>query len=181
MTAAKPDMRAKRREPETGQDETRAGLPEVIYLDDQRQAGRKKVTSGSSKRQRSIAILVRVHPADAARLKEEAAAAGISVAGYLASGRLGTEAAARPRIYRRRVRADVSAYLQGVVEFRRNNTLLNQQTHAVNTAMLLAEQYGAEVLAKKVDEWRRSLDLMREQNAVPLAAIQAALDDEHEG
>jgi hypothetical protein len=46
----------------------------------------KKVTSGSANRQRTQAILVRVHPVDGERLRKEAAAVGISVAGYLASG-----------------------------------------------------------------------------------------------
>ena len=44
------------------------------------------------------AIRVRVHPADGERLKIEAAAAGMSVAGYLASGRLGDEGRSAPRI-----------------------------------------------------------------------------------
>ena len=73
---------------------SRAGS--VIYLPDQRQRT-KKVTSGSENRQRSTAIRVRVTPADAERLKAEAAAAGMSVAGYLVSGRL--------RLKRRRARA----------------------------------------------------------------------------
>ena len=68
-------------------EETRGGAPEIIYLPDQRQRT-KKVTSGSENRQRSTAIRVRVTPADAERLKTEAAAAGTSVAGYLVSGRL---------------------------------------------------------------------------------------------
>ena len=80
--------------------ETRAAAPDVIYLPDLRQRT-KKVTSGSEKRQRSRAIRVRVFPADEQRLKIEAAAAGMSVAGYLASGRLGDEAPDPPRMNRR--------------------------------------------------------------------------------
>lgn len=88
---------------------------------------------------------------------------------------------ARPRIHRRRVRADVSAFLEGVVELRRSNSLLNQQTRAANTLTLFAEEHGAERLAEEVRAWRRSLDLSREQNAPTHAAIIAALDDEREG
>ena len=86
----------------------------VIHLPDLRQRT-KKVTSGSENRQRTPAIRVRVHPADAERLKAEAAAAGTSVAGYLASGRLGDEAAPRPRI-RRRAPVDVTGFDAGLVD-----------------------------------------------------------------
>ncbi|MBV8577306.1 MAG: hypothetical protein JOZ58_19980 [Acetobacteraceae bacterium] len=153
----------------------------MIYLPDRRQHGRKKVTSGSNKRQRTTAVRVRLHPADLDRLKLEAAEAGMSVAGYLASGRLGTEAAARPRMTRRRMRADVSAFLEGVVEIKRGNSLLNQQTHATNLMMLFAEEHSAARLADEVRAWRLSLDRLWEQNAVTHAAILAALDSEREG
>lgn len=155
--------------------------PEVIHLPDRRQHGRKKVTSGSNKRQRTTAVRVRLHPADLERLKLEAAEAGMSVAGYLASGRLGTEAAARPRMTRRRVRADVSAFLQGVVEIKRGNSLLNQQTHATNLMMLFAEEHSAARLGDEVRAWRLALNRLWEQNAVTHAAILAALDSEREG
>lgn len=181
MTAAKPAPGAKGQPEETAEGETRAGAPEIIYLPDQRQHGRKKVTSGSENRQRTTAIRVRLHPADAARLKEEAADAGMSVAGYLASGRLGEEVAARPRLHRRRVRADVSAFLEGVVEIRRTNSLLNQQTRAANTFALFAEEHGAARLTEEVRAWRRSIDLLLKKFEGPIAAIHAALDDEREG
>ena len=58
-------------------------------------AARKKARSGSEKRQRGAGILVKLTPADHQRVKAEAAAAGISAAGYLVSGRLGEERAFR--------------------------------------------------------------------------------------
>jgi hypothetical protein len=169
-------------EPDAEELETRAGEGKaaVIHLPDERQHGRKKTTSGSNRRQRSIAVLVRLHPADAARLKEEAAAAEMSLAGYLASGRIGAEAAPRPRIHRRRVRVPV-AFLDSMVEFRRVNGLFNQHTRAVNVAMLFAEEHGAAGLAEEVQAWRQELEQFQVQFAPPLAAIHAALDDEREG
>jgi hypothetical protein len=152
----------------------------VIYLPDERQRT-KKVTSGSNRRQRSTAILVRLHPADAGRLKEEAAAAGMSVAGYLASGRLNTEIAFRPRLRRRRASVDVAALMQGMVSFNRALSLLNQQTRALNTLALFAEEHGSEQLAAEVRQSRRELENMRQQFAAPVAAIHAALGDEREG
>ena len=161
--------------------ETRAGLPDVIHLPDVRQP-LKKVTSGSENRQRTKAIRVRLHPADAERLREEAAAAGMSVAGYLASGRLDTETASRPRLRRRNASVDVAALMQGMVSFNRALSLLNQQTRALNTLALFAEEHGAERLAVEVREMRRALETMRRQFDVPVAAIHAALGgDEREG
>jgi hypothetical protein len=113
-------------------------------------------------------------------LKEEAAAAEMSLAGYLASGRLGAEAAPRPRIHRRRVRVP-PAFLDSMAEFRRVNGLFNQHTRAVNVVMLFAEEHGAAGLAEEVRAWRRELERLREQFAAPIAAIHAALDHEREG
>ena len=71
--------------------------------------------------------------------------------------------------------------MQGLVSFNRANSLLNQQTHVANTLALFAEEHGAERLLAEVRELRRGVELLREQFEAPLAAIQAALGDEHEG
>jgi hypothetical protein len=161
--------------------ETRGGnAPAIIHLPDQRQRT-KKVTSGSENRQRTRAIRVRLHPADAERLKIEAAAVGISVAGYLASGRLGDETALRPRIRRRHVAVDVTALLQALVDFNRADNLLNQAIRALNTLVLFAEEHGAARLAEEVHELRRTVDHVRGQFDAPVAAIHAALGDDSEG
>jgi hypothetical protein len=154
--------------------------PAVIHLPDLRQRT-KKVTSGSENRRRTTAVRVRLHPADAERLKTEAAAAGMSVAGYLASGRLGEEAAPRPRIHRRRVTADVAALLQALVDFNRADTLLNQAVRALNTLALFAEDHGSARVLTEVRELRRTVDELRDKFDVPVAAIQAALADDREG
>jgi Mobilization protein NikA len=154
--------------------------PAVIHLPDLRQRI-KKVSSGSENRRRTTAVRVRLHPADAERLKTEAAAAGMSVAGYLASGRLGEEAAPRPRIHRRRVTADVAALLQALVDFNRADTLLNQAVRALNTLALFAEEHGTTRVLTEVRELRRTVDELRDKFDMPVAGIQAALADDREG
>jgi hypothetical protein len=167
-------------EPDAEEAETRGAVQAVIHLPDERQRT-KKITSGSENRQRTQAIRVRLHPADADRLKTEAAAAGMSVAGYLASGRLDTETAFRPRLRRRRASVDVAAFMQGMVSFNRVANLLNQQTRALNTLAVFAEEHGEARLAVEVRELRRELERQRDQFAGPVAAIHAALRDEREG
>ena len=166
--------------PDPEQGATRAAAPAVIHLADERQRS-KKVTHGSENRKRSDAFLVRVHPADGARLRADAAAAGISVAGYLASGRLGPEAAPRPRLRRRAVSVDMAALLKAMVEFSRAGNLLNQQTRAQNTLALFAEERSAAQLLEEVRALGRANGELREQFAVALAAIHGALGDVHEG
>jgi hypothetical protein len=159
-------------------DEARAAA--VIQLSDERQRV-KKVTSGSEKRKRSVAILVRVHPTDAEQLRVDAEAAGMSVAGYLASGRLGPEAAPRPRMRRRQVSADMAAFTKAMVEFRRAATLLNQQARAQNTLALFAKDQGAGQLLDAVRELGRGDELLRDEFKVALAALHAALANDREG
>jgi hypothetical protein len=175
-----PAPRSMTGEPEQGRGQTRAGeLPAVIHLPDLRQPT-KKVTSGSENRQRTQAIRVRVHPADGERLKIEAAAAGTSVAGYLASGRLGDEAAPRPRI-RRRAPVDVTALTQALVAFNRGTSLLNQTAHAANSMALMGGTLGAGRLADELRELRREIEQIKDSFAAPIAAILAALSHDSEG
>jgi hypothetical protein len=141
----------------------------------------KKVTRGSENRKRTAAFLVRVHPADAERLKAEAADAGMSVAGYLASGRLGSEAAPRPRMRQRRAKADVAAMLQALVAFHRANNNLNQTAHTGNMMMMFAAEHGAEKLVEMGRELVDAVRALRDDFAPVLAAIDAALGDDSEG
>jgi hypothetical protein len=141
----------------------------------------KKAASGSENRQRTKAVRVRLHPADLERLKTEAAAVEMSVAGYLASGRLGAETAPRPRLRRRHVPVDVTALLQACVDFRRANSLLNQEAHAQNTLALFAEEQDVVEVLDELRDLRRTNDRLREQFAAALAAIHAALGDDSEG
>jgi hypothetical protein len=175
-TPAPPIAAASEPRPELG--ETRP--PAVIHLADDRQRS-KKVTHGSEKRQRSVGFLVRVHPANAEQLRADAQAAGISVAGYLASGRLGPEAAPRPRMRRRHVSVEMAALLKAMVEFSRAANLLNQQTRAQNTLALFAEERSAVQLLEELRALGRANQELRQQFAVALAAIHGALGDVHEG
>ena len=157
-------------------------MPDVICLPDQRQQGRKKVTSGSQKRRRRNLERFRTDDTEHAALREMVRASGKSLGAYVMQ-LVGIEGGkgSRPRMIRRRVRADVSAFLRGVAEIRRVNSQLNQQTHAANTAMLFAEEHGAARLEDEVRAWRRELERLREQFAGPIAVIHAALDNEREG
>ena len=161
-------------------EETRGGAPSVIYLPDQRQRT-KKVTSGSENRQRSTAIRVRVTPADAERLKAEAAAAGTSVAGYLVSGRLTVEAATRPRMNRRPASADTAALTQALVELNRVGNNLNQIARALNELALVAREQGSRRLELRIEALDAAIRDAPDVLAVPLAAIQAALSRDREG
>jgi hypothetical protein len=155
-------------------------LPPVIHLPDDRQRT-KKVTSGSENRQRTKAIRVRVLPADEQRLKVAAAAAGMSVAGYLASGRLSDEAPAPPRMSRRPVTVDGPALMQALVAFNRVGNNQNQIARGVNELLLIAREQGnarLESLALELADAIRGLPGLFAQ---PVAAILAALDYDREG
>ena len=181
MSVAPAPQTALSAEPDAEKGETRAGAaPAVIHLSDERQA-RKKVTSGSEKRQRSVSVLVRLHPADAERLRTDAAAAGMSPAGYLASGRLSEESSPRPRTRRRHVAADTAALLKAMVDFSRATSLLNQQTRAQNTLALFAEERSATRVLEELQEFGRVNGELRQLFDMALAAIHAALGDVHEG
>jgi hypothetical protein len=161
-------------------EEIRGGAPDVIYLPDQRQRT-KKVTSGSENRQRSTAIRVRVTPDDAERLKNEAAAAGTSVAGYLAAGRLDDESARRPRLSRRPVSVDTLALTQALVELNRVGNNLNQIARALNELALVAREQGSHRLELRIEALDAAIRDAPDVLAVPLAAIQAALSRDREG
>jgi hypothetical protein len=169
-----------REPPGSAAEETRGGVPEVIYLPDQRQCT-KKVTSGSENRQRNTAIRVHVTPADAERLKAEAAAAGTSVAGYLASGRLLSEAATRPRMNRRPVSVDTAALTQALVELNRVGNNQNQIARALNELVLIARDERDRRLETRIEQLADAIRGLPVAFAVSLAAIQAALSRDREG
>jgi hypothetical protein len=166
-------------EAEQAEPEMRARA-DIIYLPDERQRT-KKGTSGSENRQRSKAIRVRVLPADLERLKTEAAAAGVSVAAYLAGGRLGKETANRPRRQRRRQSADVAALLDALVAFNRAGNNQNQTVRALNELLLIAQEQSNARLEGLVLELTEAIRGMPVLFAAPIAAIHAALSDDREG
>jgi hypothetical protein len=161
-------------------EETRAGdAPAVIHLPDLRQP-MKKVTSGSENRQRTTAVRVRLHPADAERLKTEAAAVGMSVAGYLAAGRLGSEAAPRPR-KRGRAPVDAAALTAALVAFNRAGNNQNQTTRALNELLLVARDQSNARLESMVLELADAIRGLPGLFAAPVAAILAAMGHDREG
>ena len=164
---------AEQQEAEPAPQEPRAGA-EIVYLPDDRQRT-KKVTSGSENRQRKSGVFVRLLPADLERLKPEAAAANMSVAGYLASGRLGKEKTFRPRVTRRRSTVDVAALTQAVVAFNRAGNNHNQIARALNELLLIAHEQSNAWLASEVAALAAAIRGLPAMFAEPVAAIMAAL------
>jgi mobilization protein NikA len=157
-----------------------SAAPAVIHLGPPPDlAARKKARSGSEKRQRSAGILVKLTPADHQRVKAEAAAAGMSAAGYLASGRLGEERAFRPRLRRRPI--NEPALMRALAAFHRANNNLNQTARTGNTMMLFAEEHGAVRLAEIGRDLVRAVEEVRADLAPALAAILAAVSGDPQG
>jgi hypothetical protein len=155
--------------------------PAVIQLGPLPDLAPSRTRHGSEKRQRSAGILVKLTPADHERVKTEAAAAGMSAAGYLASGRLGEEAARRPRVSRRRAPVDEKALMTALVAFNRANNNLNQVAHTGNAMMLFAEEHGCERLKELGADLVRAAENLRDDFAAPIAAILAAVADVPQG
>jgi hypothetical protein len=157
--------------------------PAVIHLGPPPDlAAQKKARSGSSKRQRSVGVFVRLLPEQLARLQEDAAAARMSAPGYLLAGRYGEDMAPPPR---RRppaaVPVDRKALMAALVAFNRANNNLNQTAHTGNTMMLFADEHGAERLADIGRDIVRAVEALRGDFAPVLAAILAAVQRDTEG
>jgi len=157
------------------------GQRRILSICPTKRQRRKKATSGSENRQRSKAIRVRVAPADLERLKTEAAAARMSVAGYLASGRLGEETASRPRMTRRRPTVDVGALTDALVAFNRAGNNHNQIARALNELLLVAHEQSNARLASEVEALSEAIRGFPVLFAEPVAAILAALNHDSEG
>jgi hypothetical protein len=121
-------------------------------------------------------VFVRLLPADLARLKPEAAAANMSVAGYLASGRLGKEAAYRPRIGQRRRAVDIVALTDALVAFNRAGNNQNQIARALNELLLVAHEQSNARLASEVAALSEAIRGLPVMFAEPVAAIMAAMN-----
>ena len=167
-------VRAERQESESAAPPAGAGA-DIIYLPDGRQRT-KKVTSGSENRQRKCGVFVRLLPADLERLKPEAAATNMSVAGYLASGRLGKEATYRPRIGQRRRTADIVALTDALVALNRAGNNQNQIARALNELLLIAHEHSNAWLASEVAALAEAIRGLPMMFAEPVAAIMAALN-----
>ena len=129
--------------------------PAVIHLPPPPAAPLKKAPRhGSEKRQRTAGILVKLAPADHQRLKSEAAAAGMSAAGYLASGRLGAETTDRPRL---RVRSrlpklDTELLAHNNAELNHIGSNENQRARVLNELLMYAREIGADRLERIITD-----------------------------
>jgi len=148
--------------------------PDVIYLPDERQQEKKKVKSGSEKRQRSATVALRLLPADFERLKIEAAAARKSVAAYLVSGKFREEKTYRPR--RRGRMVDDAALTKALVAFNRAGSNQNQIARALNELLLIAREQSNARLASEVESLTGAIRGVPAMFGEPVAAIKAALN-----
>ena len=155
-----------------------AELPDVIYLPDETGQPVKKGRSGSAKRKRQAAVLVRMLPAQLERIIAGAAAAKMTVPEYLLTGRL-TDDVSAPRRHRRiRAPADEAALMRALVAFSRANNNLNQLAHAGNRLALLTEQHGGmrdEGIREDVSALSRAVERLHGEFSEPVAAILEAL------
>jgi hypothetical protein len=156
--------------------ETREPPPDVIHLPDQSPRAPKRRRSGSEKRQRSTGIRVRVTPGQQEQLKADAAAAGMSVAAYLLSGRLGDDAAPGPRRWRRHLPAiSVQALARNNAELNKIGSNLNQAVHALNEMALAGRRLDAAA------HLTRPIQRMLEALNIVLAENRQALGHDREG
>jgi len=153
-------------------DDRGADPPAVIHLPDDRQQA-KQVTSGSEKRRRRHVRQTRYDDAELAEFDQRRRAKGLSAGAYTRLAALGDPGL---RHQRGPGPEHVAALLDAMVSFARANSNLNQVARAANTLLLLAQERGSDRLADEARELQRSVDLLREQFAAPLAAIHAALD-----
>jgi hypothetical protein len=154
-------------------------LPDVICLPDEGGQPAKKRRSGSAKRQRQAAVLVRMLPAQLERIHADATAAKMTVPEYLLTGRL-TDDEGVPRRHRRiRAPVDEAALMRALVAFNRANNNLNQLAHAGNRLALLSERHGGS--REDVSALSCAVERLREEFSAPVAAILEALGRVREG
>jgi hypothetical protein len=173
--------RAERQEADNpAEPETRAGAPDVIYLPDARQRT-KKVTSGSNRRKRQHLEQFRTDDTEHETLHEQLRASGLSLGAYvmqlaeIAGGKV-----SRPR-RRGRAAVDDVALTQATVALNRVGNNQNQEVRALNELVLIAREQSNARLETLVLERIEALRRMPDLFAGPVAAIQAALNDDSEG
>ena len=160
--------------------EARAGGPDVIYLPDQSQPrARKKITSGSNKRQRRHLERFRTDDAEHAAL--HARLNGESLGAYVMR-LLGIEGGMETRARQRgRPSVDAVALTRAMVDFSREHNNYNQAVRALNTLVLMAEERSSTELADEIRRLQSIVEDLQTQFAAPLAAIQAVLGHVREG
>jgi hypothetical protein len=140
----------------------------------------QKSRHGSENCQRVEVVHVRVFPHELERLKVEAAAAGMSVAGYLRTGRLGDDAAG-PRIRQRLPAVEAELLARNNAELNHIGSNLNQTTRALNELVLIAREIGNDPLARaNLDAIERTRAIIADL-AVTFAANRCAAGYDREG
>ena len=179
MTAAKPKPDNQPGAAESASGETRRGLPEVIYLPDQRP--RAKKASGSQKRRRRHREYFCTDDAEHEALHAKVRASGKSLGAYMMQ--LAEIDATKEARSRRRSHPGIDgiALREAVIAFNRQQSNYNQNTRALNTLVMVVAERSNRELTEAFHALRRELEQMQPGFAAALAAIHAALWHDSEG
>lgn len=141
------------------------------------------MTSGSNRRKRQHLEQFRTDDTEHETLHEQLRASGLSLGAYvmqlaeIAGGKV-----SRPRPRRRgRAAVDDVALTQATVALNRVGNNQNQEVRALNELVLIAREQSNARLETLVLERIEALRRMPDLFAGPVAAIQAALNDDSEG
>jgi hypothetical protein len=153
------------------------------YMPPPKESARRSTRRGSEKRQRSACIPVKLTPADYQRVKAEAAAAGMSAAGYLASGRLGAETAERPRLrLRSRLpKLDTELLARNNAELNHIGSNENQRARVLNELRIYAREIGADRLEQLITDDLEQTRAIIDDIHCTLAANRRAFGYDSEG
>jgi len=161
--------------------ETRAPLPDVIHLRDERQQ-KKKVTSGSETRRRRHLERFRTDDAEHEALQARLRASGKSLGAYVMDlAAIEGGDGSRARLSRGSSSVDSIALTRALVELNRVGNNQNQIARALNELVLIVREQGTRRLEVKIDQLAQAILDLPAAFAVPLAAIHAAMSDDREG
>lgn len=161
--------------------ETRAGLPDVIYLRDERQR-RKKVTSGSETRRRPNLERFRTDNAEHEALHARLRASGKSLGAYVMDlAAIDSGEGSRQRLSRGSASIDSIALTKALVELNRVGNNINQIARALNELALIAHEQSSRRLESQIGELAEAICAVPDTLAGPLAAIHAAMSYDREG
>ena len=153
---------------------------DIIYLPDERQQ-RKKVTSGSERRQRHHVERFRTDDSEHAALHERLRASRLSLGDYVMQcATIAGGKGSRPR-RRGRAQVDLVALTQAIVAFNRAGNNQNQIARALNEIALVAREQSNTRLEFLVQELADAIRGIPDLFAAPVAAIIAALHRDREG
>jgi hypothetical protein len=161
--------------------ETRAPLPDVIHLRDERQQ-KKKVTSGSETRRRRHLERFRTDDAEHEALQARLHASGKSLGAYVMDlAAIEGDDGSRARLSRGSSSIDSIALTKALVELNRVGNNQNQIARALNELVLIVRDEGTRRLELKIDQLTQAILDLPAAFGVPLAAIHAAMSRDREG